>query len=241
MPRLPSILLIAFLTAMSPSFAAEAPFFATIESVTANNGLIATVDGDRKVQIVLAFLVVPYGEMPYANRASEILRAQLVGRRVSVRPIGTPMDDYVNGIVYVGKNNFNLDFLSRGHAWVDVYQVSHPSWVTAGNIAKDAKIGLYADPNAMHPMEYELEKAKAANITTMTQTLKPGPELDTVLNTTFVGHRNRKVYVQTSCIKVWSAWPPNQHTIILTKAGADDDGFSFLECAASVEIAHNEQ
>ncbi|MCS6759984.1 MAG: thermonuclease family protein [Candidatus Devosia euplotis] len=232
--------MIILLTASSPSLAADAPFFATIEGITANNGLIATVDGDRKVQIVLAFLVIPYGEMPYAKRASEILRAQLVGRRVSVRPIGTPRGNYVSGIVYVGENNFNLDFLSRGHAWVDVYQVSHPSWVTAGNVAKDARIGLYADPNAVHPMEYEIEKSKAANITAMTQALKPGPELDRALNTTFVGHRHRKVYVQTNCIEVWSTWPANQHTIILTKAGADDDGFTFLECASKEEIVQNE-
>lgn len=228
--------IVALLTALcglfvSPLALAEnAPFFGTVKGVTRANGLVIDVDGAGMQQVVLAFLSVPYGDMPYADRAAQILNAQLAGRHVSVRPIGEAQSEYVNGIVYVGKHNFNLDFLKRGHAWLDYYQVSHPAWQRAAQLAKEAGVGLHADPHAVHPLAYKIEMAKAENVRAMTDAVTNAPNIDQIMNKTYVGHRSSKTFVLTNCVHLWASWPRAEHILFLTVPGAEDNGYQLVDC-----------
>lgn len=206
------------------------PFFAKVDSVTVTNSLMATKDGGEQTQIVLAFLSIPTLEQPYGRRAHSILKAQLEGRRVSVRPIGSPHEAYTLGLVYVGDNNFNLDFLQRGHAWLDFFQVSHPAWKAAQSSARASRIGLYADPNAMHPITWTNQLTNAKRMRQITDRVVNDPSLDTFIRETYIGHKQDKVYVPVGCIQVWSQWPRLSWVPITTQAGAAADGYRQLEC-----------
>lgn len=207
------------------------PFFAKVAGITASNSLIVRKDGDEHVQVVLAFLSIPTTEQPYGMRAAQILRAQLVGRRISVRPIGEPKADYVLGLVYVGDNNFNLDFLKRGHAWLDFFQVSHPAWKAAQASARASRIGLYADPHATHPIVWKNQYDNAVRLNRMTSEMADDPDLNSILDNTFIGNRDEQIFVPSSCIRVWSTWPRLSWVPITTLAGAAADGFRQVDCS----------
>ena len=206
------------------------PFFAKVEGITATNSLIIKKDGGDRAQLVLAFLSIPTLEQPYGRRAQQVLRAQLLGRRISVRPIGEPKDEYVLGIAYVQDNNFNLDFLARGHAWLDFFQVSHPAWKAAQASARASARGLYADPHAMHPITWKSQMDNARRVNEMTNEIISNPALDSMLQSTFVGHRKEKLYVPVSCFKVWTSWPKTAWIPITTTRGAEADGYTLTEC-----------
>jgi hypothetical protein len=209
---------------------APQPFFAKVLSITSANSLIVQSDADERRQVVLAFLTIPVGTQPYAKRAHQVLSAQLLGRRVSIRPIGDPHDDFTLGIVYVGSENFNLDFLARGHAWVDYYQVSHPSWLAAQRAAREGKRGLYIDPDAIHPLDWSIDFRKAQTLVGVTEIMRTDAAFPDLLNKTFVGNRKQKIFVSMNCIGTWSAWPRATLVPFTTKAGAEDNDYSYEDC-----------
>jgi len=212
---------------------APPPFFAKVEGVTVTNSLIVRKDGGDQQQVVLAFLSIPTLDQPYGERSNQVLQSQLLNRRVSVRPIGEAKDDYVLGLVYVRDNNFNLDFLQRGHAWLDFFQISHPAWKAAQASARASGRGLYADPNAMHPIPWKNQMDNARRLQTMTNEVATDPNITSVLSNTFIGHRNEKTYVAASCFKVWSEWPKLAWVPITTREGAMADGYQELDCSST--------
>ena len=215
---------------LADEYVAPPPFFARVLEVTPANSLIVEVEGGARQQVVLAFLSIPKTDQPYGKRARQILEAQLKGRRISVRPMSEPEPEYVLGLVYIGQHNFNLDFLRRGHAWLDYYQVSHPAWSRAQQAARASQLGLYADPHATHPVEWSLEKKKAASIVQATDSMTSDPNLSAILATTYIGHRGDKTFVTANCLNVWTQWPRASWVPITTLAGAAADGFRQLPC-----------
>lgn len=208
----------------------QPPFFAKVIEVTSTNSLVVETEGNGRQQVVLAFLSIPMGNQPYAARAHEILRAQLLNRRISIRPIGGLHEGFVNGIVYVGSNNFNLDFIERGHAWVDYFQVSHPAWMVSQQRARASGTGLYADPDAIHPLRWKEDKDQAEVIVAATQEMAADPLIKNVMNDTFVGNRSEMVFVATRCIDTWSQWKRSVLIPFTTTAGAEDNGYRLIAC-----------
>lgn len=206
------------------------PFFGTVVEVSKANSLMVKQAGGDITQVTLAFLSIPIGNQPYASRAHQILKAQLLNRRVSVRPIGSPDAAYLVGLVYVGNENFNLDFLRRGHAWVDYFQVSHPSWLTTQQRARAEKRGLYADPEATHPLEWQRQMIKATRVSELAREIAADTTNTAKIRKTFVGHRKDKIYVPFDCIETWATWSQVQRVPLLTVAGAEDSGFRFQAC-----------
>lgn len=206
------------------------PFFAKVEEITRSNSLIVVPDGGSRTQVVLAFLTIPMLNQPYGARAHDILKAQLLNRRVSVRPIGKPLDDYVLGLVYVRDNNFNLDFLQRGHAWLDVYQINHKAWRAAQAAARASGRGLYADPHAMHPLQWKTELDNAKRVHAIAAEAQQSGSFDKTINSTFVANRTDKTYVSTTCIKVWTQWPRRDWLPMTTEKGASANGYTRADC-----------
>lgn len=214
----------------SASGSAAPPFFGQVVSVTESNSLVISRDSGDRVQVVLAFLSIPLGDQPYADRAHRILRAQLLGRRVSVRPLGSGDPRYILGLVYVGDQSFNLDFLSRGHAWVDYHQVSHPAWLGAQNRAKTLGLGLYADPAAKHPREWATDMTEVSRLLSATDSMSSDADFAAALLSIFVGNRTTREFVSMHCFALWSTWPTSDLVPHLTFAGAEDSGYSQIPC-----------
>jgi len=206
------------------------PFYGTVVEISRANSLMVKQEGGEFTQVTLAFLSIPVGNQPYAHRAHQILEAQLLNRRVSIRPIGAPDSPYTLGLVYVGNENFNLDFLRRGHAWVDYFQVSHPTWLTTQQRARAEKRGLYADPEATHPLEWQRQMVKATRVAHLAKEIAADTTYTDMMRKTFVGHRKDKIYVPFDCIETWATWSQIERVPLLTVAGAEDSGFRFQAC-----------
>ena len=209
---------------------AAPPFFGKVVAVTAANSLVIKPQGAPPRQVVLAFLSIPMADQPYATRARQVLEAQLLNRSVSVRTIGEVTPDYTVGVVYVGSENFNMDFLKRGHAWIDYYQITHPAWMAAQRSAKEGARGLYADPDAIHPLDWKAEMIKANAAVNAANEMGSDQEFVRYLETTYVGNREEKIFVPTNCIQRWAKWPRVTLVAFLSVAGAEDNGYRLEGC-----------
>ena len=89
-----------------------------VEGITPSNSLVTVDQQGVRRQLVLAYLSIPAGRQPYADRAAKVLRAQLVGQQIDVRPVGRQGQDYVSALVYVGSNNFNDISFGSNHTGI---------------------------------------------------------------------------------------------------------------------------
>lgn len=225
--------LLVFILALPPTAVAQQaapPFFAKVKGVTERNSLVVVDEQGNARQVVLAFLSIPFGDQPYSTRARAVLQAQLTDRRVSVRPIGEPHEGYVLGLVYVGDENFNLDFLSRGHSWLDPMQVANPTWLTVQQRARSDGRGLYADPRAIHPQQWQSEEKTVSLVSRALDSVNEQQSVSSRIRSTFVGHRTRREFVPFSCVASWKQWPQRELVPLLTVAGAEDSGFKRINC-----------
>lgn len=206
------------------------PYLASVVGVTANSSLVVKRHDGTHHQIVLAHITIPIGDQPYAQRSRKILQHQLTGRQISVRPTSTPTAAYTQAVIYIDTNNFNIDMVYRGHAWVDFYNRNTQTYLKAQRSAVANGRGLYADPTAKHPVAWKTQKEQALELASSLDEMSSHPRMKTVLNKTYVGHRSKKIFVPTHCIAVWSAWPQTEHSVITTRAGAAADGYSETSC-----------
>jgi len=210
--------------------APEDPFMAKVVGVSERNSLVILTDAGRYRQITLAHITLPVGDQPYAKRAHEILRHQLSGRRVSVRPIAPFSGEYTQAVFYIKTHNFNIDLVYRGHAWVDFYHRNTAAYLNAQRSAVANKRGLYADPHAKHPVAWMTQQARAEEVVGEMNRIANDPDLDRVLNETYIGHRSRKVFVPTRCTETWADWKWTERSVVTTLAGAAADGYTQIEC-----------
>jgi len=219
--------LLALMGAHPASSQTGAPW--RVESVTSSNSLV-TVDsqGVRK-QLILAYLSIPSGRQPYADRAAQVLRAQLVGQQVNVRPVGRQGQDYVSALVYVGSNNFNEDFLRRGHAWVNPMQDPPPQWRRIEAAARATRSGLWATANPVHPIDWETSQKQAVNVRGTLDRIANDEAAQKRMRSTFVGSRSAKVYYPFSCAP-WLELGNRDVVVFTTARGAQASGFRAIPC-----------
>ena len=164
-----------------------------VEGITPSNSLVTVDQQGVRRQLVLAYLSIPAGRQPYADRAAKVLRAQLVGQQINVRPVGRQGQDYVSALVYVGSNNFNEDFLRRGHAWVNPLANPPPQWRRIEAAARATRAGLWATPNPVHPVDWETSQKQAINVRGTLDRIANDEEAQKRMRSTFVGSRSAKV------------------------------------------------
>lgn len=202
-----------------------------VESVTARNSLLVRDPQGTLHQVLLAYLSIPAGAQPYADRAAAVLRAQLVGQQVNLRPVGPQGVGYISALVYVKGNNFNEDFLRRGHAWVNPLQRPPPQWKRIQLAAQTTKAGLWATPNPIHPadFEHELESAGAARDTL--ESMSADPSIVARMKKTYVGRRDTRVYYPYPCTP-WFEIADKDLVIFTSLNSAQQSGFKAQPCKA---------
>jgi hypothetical protein len=222
---------LALLAALLPAAAANGQV-ATIwrvESISAANSLICLDEHGARRQVVLAYLSIPAGRQPYSDRAAEVLRSQLVGRDVNIRPVGPQGAGYVSALVYVGSNNFNQDFLRRGHAWLNHLQDPPSPWRRVEAAARTAQAGLWATPDPIHPIDWETSQRQARGARGTLDRLAADEPAQQRMLATFVGSRTAKVYYPFKC----APWLDldNRDIVVFTSArGAQSAGFRAVPC-----------
>ena len=200
-----------------------------VEGITPSNSLVTVDQRGVRRQLVLAYLSIPAGRQPYADRAAKVLRAQLVGQQINVRPVGRQGQDYVSALVYVGSNNFNEDFLRRGHAWVNPLANPPPQWRRIEAAARATRAGLWATPNPVHPVDWETSQKQAINVRGTLDRIANDEEAQKRMRSTFVGSRSAKVYYPFSCAP-WLELDNRDVVVFTTARGAQASGFRALPC-----------
>ena len=212
------------------AIAQDAPILGKVTGISDRNSLFVQDHQGTTHQVVLAFLTIPYGDQPYAERASEVLEAQLKGRQISIRQLPNADVQFVRGIVYIGRNNFNMDFLKRGHAWLDYHQQMPSAWHRAQLEAQAKRIGIYEDKTAVHPYQWRKDQEGAKAAVSLLDDIGGSVQLRDIMNEAFVGNRKTKIYVDLSCNHVWREWASQFAVPHFTRAGAEDSGYTFMDC-----------
>lgn len=222
--------------------ASEPPpsFFGRVASITPANSLILETGQQTQQQVVLAFISIPAGSQPYADQAHAVLTENLVGERVAIRPVGAQESDYLLGIVYQGSTNINLAMLQQGHAWADYLQIDHPLWNRTQNRARAAGIGLFADPDAVHPRRWREQADQARALVGATERMAADPAFPEIMRNSYVAHRGEMLFVPLNCVEVWSQWPRSVRAPVTSLAGAEFRGYRPVPCEAAGNPPENQ-
>jgi endonuclease YncB( thermonuclease family) len=208
----------------APSVSGSAAGLWRVVSVTPSNSLIVANPQGERSQVVLAYLSIPSGRQPYADRAAAVLRAQLVGRDVNLRPVGRQGDAYTSALLYVNGNNFNEDFLRRGHAWVNHLQNPPAQWRRIERAAQATGAGLWATERPVHPIDWDIAKNSADRLVRGLDQVAADKHAHARMYKTFVANRSTKLYYPFGCPR-WMQIPDRDIVIFTSAPGALSEGY----------------
>lgn len=221
--RLRGLALVALCVAATSASGGGAGLWRVV-SVTPSNSLIVADPTGERSQVVLAYLSIPSGRQPYADRAAAVLRAQLVGRDVNLRPVGRQGDAYTSALLYVNGNNFNEDFLRRGHAWVNHLQNPPSQWRRIERAAQATRAGLWATEQPVHPIDWDIAESSADRLVRGLDQVAADKQAHVRMYKTFVANRSTKLYYPFGCPR-WMQIP-NRDIVIFTSApSAQSEGY----------------
>jgi endonuclease YncB( thermonuclease family) len=222
---------VAVLSVMLPVTLAAAPTatLCRVESVSPRNSLICVDDKGARRQVVLAYLSIPAGQQPYADRAAQVLRAQLVGKEVNLRAVGPQGDGYVSALLYVGTHNLNHDFLRRGHAWLNHLQYPPSQWRRIEAAAREDRVGLWSTAEPEHPIDWENSHRQALAVRGTLDRLAADEPAQERIKATFVGSRSSKTYYPFSCAP-WFELDDRDIVIFTSARGAQAAGYRAVSC-----------
>lgn len=200
-----------------------------VEAVSPRNSLICVDGTGARRQVVLAYLSIPAGNQPYADRAAQVLRAQLVGKDVNVRPVGRQGEGYVSALVYVGTHNFNHDFLRRGHAWLNHLQQPPSQWRKIEAAAREDRAGLWATVDPIHPIDWETSQRQARDARATLDRMAADKPAQQRVRSTFVGSRASKTYYPFDCAP-WFELDKRDIVIFTSARGAQAAGYRAVSC-----------
>ena len=119
--------------------------------------IVAIADGDtltiltpdkQQVKVRLAEIDTPARGQPYANKAKQALAEIVFGKTVAVLPLDTDRYGRTVGRVYIDGLDVNEEMVRRGHAWVYREYVRDQSLFTLEDQAREARVGIWALPEA---------------------------------------------------------------------------------------------
>ena len=130
--------------------------------VSVHDGDTLTVlEGTTQIKVRLSEIDAPELKQRYGRRATLAIVVRLLGRQVAIEPAGKDRYGRILGTVFLGPDSVNLWLVRNGWAWrYDRYSKSE-SLKAAQDVAKNSKLGLWADPNPIPPWEWRKQKSPA--------------------------------------------------------------------------------
>jgi endonuclease YncB( thermonuclease family) len=207
---------------------AQTSLLGRVVGVTAGNGLRVQLEDGARVQVVLAYLAIPRDDQPYAARAHAVLRAQLLDQAVNVRPVGVQGEGYVRALVYVRGQNFNEDFLRRGHAWANPLDAPPGTWYGLQAAAQAAGVGLWAAEAPVHPVEWGTVRRDAESMVSGEGRLARDVTSEQ-WRRVLIGDRRTRRYLPFGC-RAWTAIPQTEVAVFVSSKAAESEGFRPAPC-----------
>lgn len=141
-------------------------FFAHISTADAalQGRVVGVADGDtltildehkQQHRVRLAEIDAPESNQPFGNRSKQLLSNLCYRKQAEVRNIGSDRYQRVVGTVYCDGEDANAELVRQGLAWVYIQyaRVGSPLFALEQE-ARNAKRGLWSDPNAAPPWEW---------------------------------------------------------------------------------------
>jgi len=126
------------------------------------DGDTITVLQDRKqVKIRLYGIDCPEKSQAFGKRARQFTSKIVFGKVVEVEPVDIDRYNRLVALVTVSKRLVNEELVNSGFAWVYIHYCDRPvceRWKVLENEAREAKRGLWADPNHIPPWEFRRKK-----------------------------------------------------------------------------------
>lgn len=126
------------------------------------------IDGDRIVvtdragahRVRLFQIDAPELEQAYGREAAAALYKRIGGKLVHVEWMAQDTSGWILGTVFLDDLEINKLMIDEGCAWHDRRTGPAPHYSAAEKKARDAKLGLWADPAAVNPMNFRRARAK---------------------------------------------------------------------------------
>lgn len=129
----------------------------------ADDDTITVLRDTEQVRIRLYGIDCPEGGQSFGNKAKKFTSKMVYGRIVEIDHIDTDRYGRIVALVRVNGTFVNAALVQEGLAWVYNYYCTLPfceEWFVLQIKAKDAKLGLWADPNPIPPWEFRKKKIK---------------------------------------------------------------------------------
>ena len=131
--------------------------------------VIRVADGDtitvlrdkEQVRIRLYGIDCPEKGQPYSKRAKNFTSKIVFGENVRVERITEDRYGLTVGMVFLGGLHLNEELIAVGLAWVYTRYCDRPicqKWKRLEFEAREAKMGLWAEPNPIPPWEFRRER-----------------------------------------------------------------------------------
>ena len=126
------------------------------------------LDGDRIVvtdragahRVRLFQIDAPEPEQAYGREATAGLFKRIGGKLVRVEWTMQDTSGWILGTVYLDDLEINKWMIEEGYAWHDRRTGPAPHYSAAEKAAREAKLGLWADPTAVNPMNFRRARQK---------------------------------------------------------------------------------
>lgn len=118
---------------------------------------------DGSVSVRLRGIDAPEKAQPYGMEAKEYLKGLVLRKKVRVQVIDIDRYGRIDGYVYVGSLNVNLEMVKSGYAWAYEKYLDRPyasEFYSAERDARMARKGLWHQSNPLPPWEYRKLKRR---------------------------------------------------------------------------------
>jgi hypothetical protein len=116
--------------------------------------LIVLTPEKRQIKVRLVEIDAPEKSQAYGQRSKQSLSDLVFGKQVRVEQQDRDRYGWVVGRVYAEGLDVNAEQVKRGMAWVYRKYARDQTLFPLEHEAKNAKLGLWADPYAIPPWEY---------------------------------------------------------------------------------------
>ena len=128
--------------------------------VKVSDGDTVTILTSDKTQhkIRLNDIDAPEKKQAFGNKSKDNLAKYIAGKTVTVQYQKKDKYKRVLGTIYYNNTDINLQQVKDGYAWVYKKYSNNQTYYKAEKLARDKRVGLWADKNPLEPWEFRKQK-----------------------------------------------------------------------------------
>jgi len=123
-------------------------------------------EGKQQVKIRLYGIDCPERGQAFSRKAKQFISEMVFGKEVEVEPVDVDRYGRLVALVTISESLVNEELVNAGFAWVYTRYCDRPiceRWKVLENEAREAKRGLWADPNPLPPWEFRRQERKSVH------------------------------------------------------------------------------